>query len=335
MADQFTFAAARFTPLAGTHEPLAGSALVLSVHGIVRFVLDEGGAGEHYVLHLATACLDLPPTDPGHGYDVHLWAQDPLWSGPIEVWLAGVHFEPATVCKDGTRVEIIGRGRGRSLYRADEVPPVALAALQPRADTDMTTYQTNAAQRRFPDPAPLDHTAVRDLARHANDVMWPAARMKPAEPLAEAGVHVSIALSGFNGLMAADTGRDHLAEGERTLDHLHRAAGHLHEHLVATVPEEQREARHRGMIDSCLREGLTVVASLTAELMMAGRRITVRLTEADAYQGIQLEEEGQETRTLRLSGRDRLELHSGLHEIGRVVWLMLLAENGRVATGPL
>ncbi|MQS17935.1 hypothetical protein F7Q99_38770 [Streptomyces kaniharaensis] len=193
----------------------------------------------------------------------------------------------------------------------------------------MTTYTTTAVAGKLSPPAPLDRKAVRDLERHAHEVMSPAARMQPREPLAEAGVHVAIGLGGLHGLMVATTSLDHLAEGERTLSHLHRAAGHLREHLVETVPEEEREARHRGMIDSCLEEGLTVVASLTAELVLAkGRRITVRLTEEDAYQTVELEEEGQETRTLRLSGRDRLELHSGLHEIGRVVWLMLLAEDG-------
>ncbi|MFD5566271.1 hypothetical protein [Kitasatospora griseola] len=191
----------------------------------------------------------------------------------------------------------------------------------------MTTYQTTAVPGQLQPAAPLDRQAVRHLERHAHEVLSPPARMNPAVPLAKAGVHVAIGIGGLHGLMAATTSTDHLAEGERTLSHLHRAAGHLREHLVEAVPEEEREARHRGVIDSCLREGLTVVASLTAELVLAkGRRITVRLTEADAYQTVELEEAGQETRTLRLSGRDRLELHDGLHEIGRVVWLMLLAE---------
>ncbi|MFE3504192.1 hypothetical protein ACFXPX_04415 [Kitasatospora sp. NPDC059146] len=101
----------------------------------------------------------------------------------------------------------------------------------------------------------------------------------------------------------------------------------MREHLVASVPGEEREARHQGMVDSCREEGLAVVASLTAELVLGpGRRITVRLTDGDAYQSVPIEEEGQPVRTWRLPGRDRLELHHGMHEIGRIVWRMLRAE---------
>ncbi|MFI7875726.1 hypothetical protein [Streptomyces salinarius] len=60
-----------------------------------------------------------------------------------------------------------------------------------------------------------------------------------------------------------------------------------------------------------------------------GRRVTVRLTGGDAYQSVRIVEEGQPVRTWRLSGRDRLGLHHGMHEIGRTVWLMLRAEEGR------
>ncbi|WP_344469634.1 hypothetical protein, partial [Kitasatospora kazusensis] len=181
--------------------------------------------------------------------------------------------------------------------------------------------------------APLDPAALRQLSRHASDVLSPAGRMADAPSLAEAGAHLSIALAAFNPLLTPAEGAqdiDRLADAEHALDHLHRTTNYVREHAVESVSEEEREARHAGMIASCLEEGLTVVGSLTAELLMAkGRRITVRLTTDDAYQTIRLEEPGEEPRTLRLSGRDRLELHHGLHEIGRIVWLMLRAEDGQ------
>ncbi|MGA5824101.1 hypothetical protein ACPC54_40425 [Kitasatospora sp. NPDC094028] len=210
----------------------------------------------------------------------------------------------------------------------------------------MTTYQTNAEPGKLQPAAPLDPAALRQLSRHASDVLSPAGRMQDAPPLADAGAHLSIALSAFNALLTPTEGAqdiDRLADAEHALDHLHRTTNYVREHLVETVSGEERDARHRGMIESCLEEGLTVVGSLTAELLMAnGRRVTVRLTTDDAYQTIELEEEGRSrrpwwavfhrgrrgTRTLRLSGRDRLELHHGMHEIGRIVWLMLRAEDG-------
>ncbi|KOV09616.1 hypothetical protein ADK60_40280 [Streptomyces sp. XY431] len=196
----------------------------------------------------------------------------------------------------------------------------------------MTTYQTNAVPGKLSPAAPLDPAALRQLSRHAADVLSPAGRMKDAPPLADAGAHLSIALAAFNALLTpAEDAQDidRLADAEHALDHLHRTTNYVREHLVENVSKEEREARHRGMIDGCLEEGLTVVGAITAELVMAkGRRITVRLTTDDAYQTIQLEEPGEEPRTLRLSGRDRLELHHGLHEIGRIVWLMLRAEDG-------
>ncbi|MFD0574756.1 hypothetical protein ACFQ0T_43115 [Kitasatospora gansuensis] len=172
--------------------------------------------------------------------------------------------------------------------------------------------------------APVDPKQVRDVAQHASEVFGPSARLKGGrDQLSESGAHMGISLGGLHSVMRAEVPIDHLAEGEFTLDHLHRAAGHMREHLVEAVPADELEARHRGLIDSCLEEGLTVVGSLTAELLMAkGRRLTVRLTSTDAYQTIELIEEGLETRVVRLSGANRLELHSGLHEIGRIVWLM-------------
>ncbi|MER8103266.1 hypothetical protein [Kitasatospora sp. NPDC094016] len=194
----------------------------------------------------------------------------------------------------------------------------------------MTTYQTTAVPGKLSPPAPLDPAALRELSRHASEVFSPAGRMEDAPPLAEAGAHLSIALSAFSALLTPRARANRLADAEHALDHLHRTTTHVREHLVENVPKTQREARHRGMVDSCRREGLAVVASLTAELVLGpGRRITVRLTDGDAYQSVELEEAGQETRVLRLSGRDRLELHHGLHEIGRIVWLMLRAEEGR------
>ncbi|RGD55408.1 hypothetical protein DR950_41840 [Kitasatospora xanthocidica] len=188
----------------------------------------------------------------------------------------------------------------------------------------MTTYQTNAVRGQLQPAAPLDPAELRELSRHASEVLSPAGRMQDAPPLAKAGVHLSIALSGLNGLLTPRPRANRLAGAEHVLDHLHRTTNHVREHVVADVPETWREARHQGMVNSCRREGLAVVASLTAELVLGpGRRITVRLTDGDAYQSVELEEEGQETRTLRLSGRDRLELHHGMHEIGRIVWLML------------
>ncbi|MFF1793660.1 hypothetical protein ACFVXQ_05400 [Kitasatospora sp. NPDC058263] len=194
----------------------------------------------------------------------------------------------------------------------------------------MTTYQTTAVPGKLSPAAPLDPAALRQLSRHASDVLSPAGRVEDAPPLAEAGAHLAIALSAFNALLtpAADAKDiDRLADAEHALDHLHRTTNYVRAHAVENVSEEEREARHRGMINSCLEEGLTVVGSLTAELLMAkGRRITVRLTEGNAYQSVELEEPGEAPRTLRLSGRDRLELHHGLHELGRIVWLMLRAE---------
>ncbi|MFI9331901.1 hypothetical protein ACIGZJ_30720 [Kitasatospora sp. NPDC052868] len=194
----------------------------------------------------------------------------------------------------------------------------------------MTTYQTTAVPGKLQPAAPLDPAALRELSRHASEVLSPAGLMEDAPPLAEAGAHLSIALSAFNALLTPRADANRLADAEHALDHLHRTTNHVREHLVESVPEVKREARHQGRVNSCREEGLAVVASLTAELVLGpGRRITVRLTDGDAYQSVRIEEEGQPVRTWRLSGRDRLELHHGMHEIGRIVRLMLRAEEGR------
>ncbi|MFC7831030.1 hypothetical protein [Streptomyces sp. NPDC057375] len=191
----------------------------------------------------------------------------------------------------------------------------------------MTTYQTTDAPRK------LQPAALRELSGYASEVLSPAGRIEDAPPLAGAGVHLSITLSAFNALLTPAEGAkdiDRLADAEHALDHLHRTTNYVRGHLVASVSEAEREARHQGLVDSCREEGLAVVASLTAELAFdPGRRVTVRLTDGDAYQSVRIEEEGQPVRTWRLSGRDRLELHHGMHEIGRIIWLMLRAEEGR------
>ncbi|MFJ1797188.1 hypothetical protein [Kitasatospora griseola] len=192
--------------------------------------------------------------------------------------------------------------------------------------------ETETTGRRPWEYAPLDPTALRHLSRHASDVLSRAGIGPDRTPLGEAGAHLSAALSALSAVLTPREDADDadlLSDVEYALTHLHRTAGHLREHAAQIVSEEERETRHRGMVESCRREGLTVIEALTAELTFGpGRRVTVRLEATDAYQHVRIEEEGQPVRTWRLSGRDRLELHSGLHELGRIVWLRLRAEEG-------
>ncbi|MFI7875725.1 hypothetical protein [Streptomyces salinarius] len=85
-------------------------------------------------------------------------------------------------------------------------------------------------------------------------MLSPAGRTEDAPPLAGAGVHLSIALSAFNALLTPAEGAkdiDRLADAEHALDHLHRTTNYVREHLVASVSEANREARHQGLVDSC------------------------------------------------------------------------------------
>ncbi|MFJ3793494.1 hypothetical protein [Kitasatospora sp. NPDC090091] len=121
MTESFSFSSARICGLDSTREPQADAVLDVPAHGVVRYVLDPGGASEHYVLRIALADLpQLPPTDERLGHDVRLWGHVQPFPRPLEVWLAEVRFEPATA--GGGWTELIGRGRGRSIYPADEVP---------------------------------------------------------------------------------------------------------------------------------------------------------------------------------------------------------------------
>ncbi|MBD0670035.1 hypothetical protein [Streptomyces sp. CBMA156] len=58
----------------------------------------------------------------------------------------------------------------------------------------MTTYQATAGPGKQSPPAPLDPAALRQLSRHASDVLSPAGLVQDTPPLAEAGAHLSIAL---------------------------------------------------------------------------------------------------------------------------------------------
>lgn len=127
--------------------------------------------------------------------------------------------------------------------------------------------------------APLDPLALRGLVQHALDVLMPAAVGPGRKPLGEAGVQLAIAWSGFARLVEADAG-DRLARGEEVVERLRRASLHVYEHMAVTVPAEELTARNVDLVESCLGEGLPVVGSVTAELLLAdGRTAAVRLTK--------------------------------------------------------
>ncbi|MFB8120549.1 hypothetical protein ACFQ6U_13915 [Streptomyces sp. NPDC056465] len=179
----------------------------------------------------------------------------------------------------------------------------------------MTTYETTAVPGQLTPPAPLDPPAVHQLARHALDVLMPAAVGTGAEPLGEAAAQLAIALCAFARLVEADA-NDQLSEGEDVVGRLRRASLHVHEHLVAKVPASELEARNVGLVDSNLEEGLPVVGSLSAELLLAGgRSATVRLTHEDAHQEVEV----GDGRTARLPAPDHLIVRNGLHDLARIL----------------
>lgn len=181
----------------------------------------------------------------------------------------------------------------------------------------MTTYETTAVPGQLQPPAPLDPPAVHQLARHALDVLMPAATgpRDQSEALGEAAGQLAIALCAFARLVEADAD-DQLAQGEDVVGRLRRASLHVHEHMAAAVPAAELEARTTGLVDSNLEEGLPVVGSLSAELLLAGgRSATVRLTHQDAHQEVEV----GDGRTARLPAADHLIVRDGLHELARLL----------------
>lgn len=171
--------------------------------------------------------------------------------------------------------------------------------------------------------APLDPQALRGLAEHANDVLTPAAiGPEPTRtPLGEAAGQLGIALSEFAKLVDADAD-DQLAQAEEVVERLRRASLHVREHLVASVPAAELEARHADLIESCLEEGLPVVVEVTAKLHISGGRTggpgrtsTVRLSKGTAHQDVEL----GDGRTARLPAVDHLIVRDGFHELARVL----------------
>lgn len=182
-------------------------------------------------------------------------------------------------------------------------------------ETTLTTYQTTAQPGKVQPYTPLDAQTVRDLAQHASDVLMPAALGPDREPLAEAAAQLAIALQSFSNLVTADAD-DQLMWGEGTVERLRRASLHIHEHVAATVPTQEMAARNVDMIEGCLSEGIPVVGSVTAELLLAdGQTATVKVTKDTAHQEVEL----QEGRTARLSTADHLIVRDGLHELARTL----------------
>ncbi|MFE0778966.1 hypothetical protein [Streptomyces sp. NPDC058861] len=182
----------------------------------------------------------------------------------------------------------------------------------------MTTYETTAVPGELTPPAPLDPQAVHQLARHALDVLTPAAIGAETEALGEAAGQLAIAISAFARLVETGPGDadEQLAEGEEVVERLRRASLHVHEHMAATVPAARLEARNAELIDSCLEEGLPVVGELAAELLLAGgRSTTVRLTHETAHQDVELED----GRARRVPAVGHLLVRDGLHELARVL----------------
>ncbi|OKJ46753.1 hypothetical protein [Streptomyces sp. CB02115] len=181
----------------------------------------------------------------------------------------------------------------------------------------MTTYETTAVPGQLMPPAPLDPPAVHQLARHALDVLMPAASgpVESETRLGEAAGQLAIALCAFARLVEADAD-DQLAQGEDVVERLRRASLHVHEHMAATVPAAELEARTTGLVDSNLEEGLPVVGSLSAELLLSqGRSATVRLTHENAHQDVELED----GRAVRVPAADHLIVRDGLHELARLL----------------
>lgn len=179
----------------------------------------------------------------------------------------------------------------------------------------MTTYQTPAEPGKLQPYTPLDPQALHDLAQHASDVLMPAALGPEHQPLAEAGAQLSIALYEFAMLVDADTD-DQLALGEDAVERLRRASLHVHEHMAATVPSEDLDARNVELIESCMEEGLPVVASVTVELLLAdGQTAMVRLTKETAHQEVGL----NNGRAARLPTADHLIVRDGLHDLARLL----------------
>ncbi|MFF3432472.1 hypothetical protein [Streptomyces sp. NPDC002602] len=182
----------------------------------------------------------------------------------------------------------------------------------------MTTYVTKAVSGQLQPPAPLDPQEVHQLARHALDVLMPAATgpRDQAEPLGEAAGQLAIALCAFARLVEAAPDDHQLSNGEDVVERLRRASLHVQEHMAAAVPAAELEARTTGLVDSNLEEGLPVVGSLSAELLLAGgRSATVRLTHENAHQDVELED----GRTARLPAAHQLILRDGFHELARLL----------------
>lgn len=179
----------------------------------------------------------------------------------------------------------------------------------------MTIYQTPAEPGKLQPHAPLDPQALHGLARHAMDVLMPAAIGPKRETLAEVGAQLAIALSEFARLVEADAD-DQLARGEEVAERLRRASLHVHEHMAAVVPSQGLDARNVELIESCLEEGLPVVGSVTAELLLAdGQAATVRLTKETAHQEVEL----NDGRTARLPAADHLIVRDGFHNLARML----------------
>ncbi|MCQ6245238.1 hypothetical protein [Streptomyces malaysiensis] len=179
----------------------------------------------------------------------------------------------------------------------------------------MTTYRTPAEPGKLQPYAPLDPQALHGLAQHADDVLMPAAIGPERKPLGEAAGQLAIALSEFARLVEADAD-DQLACGEDVVERLRRASMHVHEHMAAKVPAAELEARNTGLIESCLEEGLPVVGSVTAELLLAGgRAATVRLTKETAHQEVEVDD----GRTTLLPAADHLIVRDGLHDLARLL----------------
>jgi hypothetical protein len=179
----------------------------------------------------------------------------------------------------------------------------------------MTTYQTPAVPGKRQPYAPLDPEALHSLAQHALDVLMPAAVGPERTPLGEAAGQLAISLSEFAKLVEADAD-DQLAQTEEVAERLRRASLHVRQHMASEVPGAELEARNTELIESCRQEGLPVVGSVTAELLLAGgQTATVRLTQESAHQDVEL----GDSHTARLSAADHLIVRDGLHELARLL----------------
>lgn len=179
----------------------------------------------------------------------------------------------------------------------------------------MTTYQTPAEPGKLQPYAPLDPQALYGLAQHALDVLMSAAIGPERETLAEAGAQLAIALSEFARLVEADAD-DQLAQGEGGIERLCRASLHVHEHMDSVVPSRDLDARNVELIERGMEEGLPVVGSVTAELLLAGgQTATVRLTRETAHQEVEL----NDSRAARHPAAAHLIVRDGLHDLARLL----------------